>query len=329
MDQQLTDKELAVIEQLQTGINTPKEIAEALEVTVQSVNSTVTSLVKKELVLKNEDKTIALIEKPEAKQKNAEQEQNQEDIHLLIPYLKEESSGDELLYALRSFAKNFKEKIKVVVIGDKEPWFGDEIIHIPTDLHTITVGGKEVRDPQADVTSKLLTAIATLGIEGQVIISNDDIFLLGETHISDLKGYAYGDLKSAGRKGGTYSDNAIRTRDALAKNNLPTHRYGTHTPVLMDAVKLCEVIEKYKATEKGYLLSSLYFNETLPTYRPIQVNGGLHDSILASVYKSKVQIEPLHTAIQTRKFLNCNTEGYKAVEPFLKSIFPEKSKYEN
>lgn len=318
----LSENQKNILDAITPEINTPQAISEQTGKSLASVNTTLTSLEKKELIRKNKDGTIqSLVTNHETTNHESPVPIPQSPIPVLIPYLKSEAAGDELKYALRSFDKNLDAQFKVIVIGDREDWFNDEhITHIPTGLYS--------DDPQVDVANKLLTAIASLDLQGKFIFTYDDVFLLGKTDLAELLPYAFGKLENAGTKGTQYHDAALRTASQLQKMDLDTIRYDAHTPVVFDAFLISEIISDHKATEAAVLVKSLYFNKHKLDHRPIQVNGGLHDPILASVYKSNPQLDTLHTAIQTRKFLNCNTAGWKAVEPFLKSLFPNKSKFE-
>jgi len=75
-------------------------------------------------------------------------------------------------------------------------------------------------------------------------------------------------------------------------------------------------------------LESLYFNEESPNARPILLDGAANDPILASIYRSDINPDILKQAISTRKFLNCDSKGWIAVEPHLKTMFPNPSRYE-
>lgn len=256
-------------------------------------------------------------------------------VTLLIPYLKSEAAGEELKYALRSWAKNFKEVVRVIIVGDREDWFAPDIVHIPHEPHLITEVcncpvPSQIRNPQADVTHKILTAITAERIEGSFILSNDDIFLLGQTSVADIESLKafFIDLEKTGEGKGLYAQNNRLTADVLRSNHLPTVRYGTHTPIALDASKLVDVIEKYNATEHGYPIESLYYNEECPNARPILLDGAANDPVLASVYKSEINQDILSKALSTRKFLNCDSKGWVAVEPHLKAMFPEPSPFE-
>lgn len=391
----LTEKESKVLLLILVGAIAAAAIAEQSELSVASVNAVINSLVKKELITKAEDGTIAPTDKgkeylntlkspdsqTEHTQKNdsrpvtptgaegsndpaREQSSNEGDpdvkvelqqkhfsgatfsidennpkdkepITILIPYLKSEAAGEELRYALRTWEKNFKHSHRVVIIGDSEPWFSPEVVHIPLDPHLIKEdcacpAPSMIRNPQADITNKLFAAITAEELTGEIIYTNDDIFLLGATQMADLltlKSF-HEDLEVSGKRDNLYSHNNRITARQLKEHNLPTTRYGTHTPVVFIAEKLIELIEKHNALERGYPIESIYFNEVYPDARPIKVDGGANDPILGSACRHDISPEVLKKVFQTRKFINCDSKGWKAIEPFLKNLYPEPSRFE-
>lgn len=255
-------------------------------------------------------------------------------ITVLIPYLASAAAGDELKYALRAWEKNFDGTIRVVVVGDKEDWFSKEITHLPLEVHTIPdclgcPNPKQIRNPQADVAHKLLFAVTSGAVNGQFILTNDDIYLLGPTTLSDLQQpKVLGNLVDITKKG-MYADNARRTAAMLKSAGKETLNYGTHTPMVLDSIKLADTIRGYQATEKGILLTSAYFNHHEPEPRGlIKLNGGATGTILLSVYSDIPPTDIVLTAFKRRKYLNCNSKGWKAINWVFKQEFPEKSRFE-
>lgn len=264
------------------------------------------------------------------------QEKKDKPIVLLIPYLKSEAAGEELKYALRTWEANYADNIEVVVVGDKEDWFSDEVKHIPHDVHLIDEDcgcdtPKKVRNPQADVAHKIFTAIAADAVNGHFILSNDDIFLLGRIGFEQINFLrANGELDSGvGTSGGTYRQNALRTAQELSKRGFPTVRYGTHTPVVLESGLLAEVIKEYRATEQGLLLTSAYFNHWHPNARGVvRVTGQRDCTILASVYRSNPDEKVLADAFEKRLFLNCNAKGWNAIKSIFERVYDKPSRFE-
>lgn len=257
-------------------------------------------------------------------------------IPVVIPYLKSEAAGDELKYALRAWEKNFHHPFHVVVVGDKEDWFSEHITHVPHSTHSILEDcgcddPKKIRNPQADVAHKLLTVIASKEVNGDFILTNDDIFILGEQGLSHISQPRYfGSLEDFnGKNGGTYRENALRTAKLLKANGKPTLRFGTHTPVLLNSELLAEVLKEYHCVEQGTLVTSLYFNHHHPDERGlVQVTGGKNCFTLASVYRTNPDPEILKQALSRRLYINCNSNGWKALRPIFEKSFPEKSIFE-
>lgn len=255
-------------------------------------------------------------------------------VTVLIPYLASAAAGEELKYALRTWEKNFDGNIRVVVVGDKEDWFSKEITHLPLEVHTIPEecgcdNPKHIRNPQADVAHKLLYAITSGEVDGAFILTNDDIFLLGPTTLSDLQQpKILGNLQDITKKG-MYADNAKRTAAMLKSAGKETLNYGTHTPMVLDATKLADTIRGYQATEKGILLTSAYYNHHQPEPRGlIKLNGGASGTILLSVYSDTPPTDVVLKAMKRRKYLNCNTKGWNAIKWVFEQEYPEKSRFE-
>ncbi|MDQ1150165.1 hypothetical protein QE382_002149 [Sphingobacterium zeae] len=350
----LSEKESKVLALVIAGVLVASAIAEQSELSVGSVNAVLNSLINKDLLLRNEDKSVSLtatgveykksLNESDQAAKDAKGEENsstdpthiegQQPIAVVIPYLKSEAAGEELRYALRSWADHFLEDHRIIIVGDKEDWFSPEITHVPLDPVLILedcncAAPAEIRNPQADVTHKILTLIASGEVTGDFILTNDDIYLAGPTALIDIQVLkAFGDLEDHAKGTSLFCQNSLRTKQALAKEGLSTHHYGTHTPMFVNAEILAEVIEKYNATEKGYLLTSLYFNYRFPDARPIQITGNIKDGVLASVYRDSVEPAMMWDLFQQRKFINCNSKGWLSVKNVIAKVFPQPSRYE-
>ncbi len=72
-------------------------------------------------------------------------------VSVVIPYVKAFAQGNELQLAVRGWAENFKENFNMVIVGDREPWMGENIIVIDSPC----VGD----NPPIDIAHKLLKVI--------------------------------------------------------------------------------------------------------------------------------------------------------------------------
>lgn len=240
---------------------------------------------------------------------------------VVIPYKKNAAKGQELLYAVRAWEKHLPD-VRIAVIGDSEDWFGKNIIHIPHKPVST--------NPQVDVAHKMMTAIASKDVPEYFIWSNDDIYCLCDIHPADIHVLkAHGKLVQKGLPNGLYRNNSLRTVKALKDAGIADpYDYATHTPVYLEKEYLAEVIERFNCTKEGYLIYSLYANLGFPNVRPIITYNDTRGSIVASVYRPDPDRKILEHVIANRKWLNNNDSGWKAVEPYLKKLFPNKSKFE-
>nr|WP_294897813.1 hypothetical protein [uncultured Pedobacter sp.] len=240
---------------------------------------------------------------------------------IVIPFLASKSIGDELKYALRSWALNCPDAI-IVLVGDKPDFCSEEVLHIP---HT-----PESDNPQIDVAHKLLAVIASDLVPEKFYLSNDDIYALSKILPHDLDLItANGMLKEEPEATARlYQKNRNRTIAKLKEASLPLFNYATHTPIAYEKTFLGEVIADTGATEDGMLLSSLYFNAKYPDVRPLMVDCGANGPVSVSVFRANPDPAILKKAVATRKFLNHNDAGYPAVLHYLEKLFSEKSKFE-
>jgi hypothetical protein len=364
----LTEKETTVYEAIKAGNVTTDSIHTAIEMKKATVATLLNSLVKKGIITKSDDGTVALVinendcvqstqnnnsnivdpalsaiditptatgsEIPSTGNKNLHPAIDPNKYTLIIPYKKGDAMSSELRLALRTWAKHFPD-INVVVVGDHEDWFSREIVFVEHTGHQtiLECNGCQApqfeQHPQADSTHKLLTAIAVLNLEGDIILSNDDIFILRDITFEDITTPRYyGQLRTDLASTSKYNQAQLRTANALKEMELSTVRYGTHTPIVLDAQCALTAIDMFKATDKGYLFSSLYFNMFIPSGDPQLITGGKNDLVLASIYRAGISEAVLQDVRNNRLFMNCNNEGWPSVLELLRRDYKEKSKYE-
>ncbi|MEX2564650.1 MAG: hypothetical protein WD431_01755, partial [Cyclobacteriaceae bacterium] len=104
--------------------------------------------------------------------------------------------------------------------------------------------------------------------------------------------------------------------------------YATHTPVMVDKGGLAKVIEQFGCDKEGYLVYTLYANMFFRDHRPIITQNDGRGSIIASVYRPNPDMRLLNKVLDTRKWVNNNDSGWKALEPKLKELFPDKGRFE-
>ena len=118
------------------------------------------------------DKAVDAVEEP------APARSVQDHVTVVIPYCKEFAQGKELLFALRSWQKNVRFGINVVVIGDREDWFSEEITFIEHN--------RVSDNAQVDTLAKLKVAMESPEVTGRFIWTNDDIYVMNPIDLAHV-----------------------------------------------------------------------------------------------------------------------------------------------
>ncbi len=246
---------------------------------------------------------------------------NSDAICIVIPYLAAKAKADELRYAVRAWEKSISG-VRIVIVGDMPPWAGKELDHIP---HTPTS-----TNPQIDVAHKMMAAIASDLVPNVFVWSNDDIYTLCPVELADIITLkSHGLLTVKGKANGLYHQNANRTLEALRKHGVTSPAdFATHTPVMLEKGGLANIIERFGCDKEGHLVYTLYANVWFRHLRPTVIHNDGRGSIAASVYRSNPDPEILKNVLATRKWVNNDDAGWKALEPKLKELFPDKCRFE-
>lgn len=243
-------------------------------------------------------------------------------IAVVIPYLKRAAQGKELLFAMRSWAQNFDAAIHIVVIGDKEDWFGNDVIYIPMEQSS--------QNPQVNTFEALKLALTSDLVSDRFIWTNDEIYLvnpIGLAHIEVPKTLGYFNPKAYT---GIYKENMERTIKFLeSRGCLNPLNFSTHTPVLMDKEEVVSLLELYPEITSGeYLFSGIYFAFKDNWHHP-QWLDWKHDSWLLPLVSQNPDKEKFSEMIVQKCFLNNSVSGYgKFLETYLTEVFPDKCRFE-
>lgn len=240
---------------------------------------------------------------------------------VVIPYCKEFAQGKELLFALRSWQHNVRFGINMVVIGDREDWFSDEI--------TFIEHSRVSDNAQVDTLAKLKIAIESPEVTDRFIWTNDDIYVMNPISRAHVELPKVLGVLNPDKYKGLYAENMERTRQLLKKNELPCLNYGTHTPMLFDKGQLVAMFERFPELEQeGYLFSSIYYNSLPYPTQPVYLEWKTDQVLLPVV--SKQPDENIVLELLSRKvFMNNAVSGYSSwLEKFLEKCFPSPSDFE-
>lgn len=239
---------------------------------------------------------------------------------IVIPYCKEFAQGKELLFALRSWAENCCFPANIVVIGDKEDWFSDEIHFIECPRMS--------DNPSVDTFNKLKVALESDIVTDDFVWTNDDIYVLQPIDLSHIRlPKVLGPLEPQKYKG-FYRENMLRTIDLLKSLGAGLQNFGTHTPVYFNKASWLGLIAQVGDNiMQGMLYTSIYFNLQQPQVTAVTLDWR-KDPFLLPVVSQNPSTEVVKSLLP-KMFLNNARSGYSPwLESFLDKEFPAKCLFE-
>lgn len=256
-------------------------------------------------------------------------------VDVVYPFYAEGSDG-ELKYSMRSMEENFTSLRNIWVIGDKPEWASDQVQHIPFD-HLKMLPSNEYSKGR-NICEKMLRAAMTPDISADFVYAGDDHYLLRPWSLEDFTKQILvrEDLNKFPKD---YLDPKTRPWDMLNKWQTALWltydkmklfgyygwNYETHTPKLINKVKLIKTFTQYGIGEGTLIWHSAYFNMHWTVQTAIDSE---HSDIKAGFY-AKHTPEEIESRMQPATFLSHNDKG---LTPDLKAAimerFSNKSRYE-
>ena len=240
---------------------------------------------------------------------------------VVIPYKASEVQGNELILAIRGWMKHFKEKFRIVVVGDVEevdlPEVSGGCLEIVTLPHEC-----QTDNPPLDVVAKLLAVIGEFPEVENLIVTNDDIYPVNDFDIIEVMMLkADGLLTDEKKSGKLYKENREKTLKALRASGMSVYDYGSHLPMFYNVEELIKVIETHNLTKEAMLISSLYFNTVYPSFVPLMLNMET-DNLKVIVGRQNANLKLLREYISRKVFVNNSVVGWseemeKVIEEFV------------
>jgi hypothetical protein len=247
-------------------------------------------------------------------------------IDIAIPHVEKLAQWDELRFALRSIAKNYKGEVRIWIVGDKPKWLSRKANYIKVP-HT----GKS---PRPDVIAKIQALISNEGVNEEFFWSNDDIYFVNKVTYADLcvPKVAAADLK---QKVLRITDKTVYTADvkatlnALMKANLPFKNYSTHLPYRFEKTKMTKLIHDFDLENARLLPENLYYNRYHADELPYALSLEDTNCLMFSINRPNPNWMAVQTNLKTKKWMNNSESGMTPrLQEILLSLFPEPSPWE-
>ena len=236
-------------------------------------------------------------------------------IDIVIPHVLNRFWPEKLQYVLRSFELHFKEEFNMHIIGHLPATYKN-IGHIPfhDDL---------TKHTEYNLGKKLKIAAARFD---RFIWTYDDIYLLQPMTLEDIampRVNEYLALYSMEqRRSGPWFDLLWKTFDRCLELGLPGFSFETHLPYFFESGKLQKALNLFNIERGEHLAKSAYSNLYFPGRENLVWD---HEKV---VFYAKEDFDR-NPHFGKAKFLNHNATGLtKGLQEKIKSLFPEKSRFE-
>ena len=229
--------------------------------------------------------------------------------------------NNELRYSLRSIEKFGRNVGRVYIVGNKPDFINDNVTYIPCPDDT--------NRKHKNILKKVLCAIEKSDISRHFIISSDDHFYTREVDFDQYPVYYQAreicTQAPNGKKPNNYYLSLFDTRRMLKKWGLPLYQTNPHCNTHFDADMyrlyyplFAEALETEYGGEMNCLMGNILINGGVqPTYFVDKKIGVFKDT--ADLIK---QIDGVECFSISDDAVLCGIGGY------LKTLFPNKSKYE-
>lgn len=230
-----------------------------------------------------------------------------------IPYLDSGAQGNELECAVAGWLRHFKERFRLVIIGDRTP-----IVDACPEIDFLEcpriqdVPGEYL--PALDIIRKMQYLHENYPESDGCIWAADDIYAVNDFDFADVRFLKMlpTALTFASDDPNPWKRMMARTAMALKEQGLPTRNFAVHLPCWYEWDKLEEIIGRYDLRRRSLSVQSLYFNTYFARRVPFTLNRET-DNIKYGVYTHYPNVKEIEQAFRTKIWLNNSVTGYDGV----------------
>lgn len=255
--------------------------------------------------------------------------------------------NNELRYTLRSLEKYCQFDFDVVLYTTKKiDWLSCRQVIVkrtyPKELFEFFNYQKHYEN-YYDVINKLRTAMDDPLIPEEFVFIYDDMLLLGDLYLNDLRTiYAGAEYKNNPKLYDDPKTKWMRTINAslkaLKSNGRPLFLYETHLPRCFHKSKLKQMFNKFvpENNKIPYAISTLYYNmfydkPDINYYEKNEVKAGFYGEVIKNtpdMFKSKSN-QDINNAVKDKIWVNYNVAGLSGtLKLWIEKSYDTKSKYE-
>ena len=230
-----------------------------------------------------------------------------------IPYLASGAQGNELECAVAGWLRHFKERFRLVIIGDWTPIVDSypeiDFLECP---RIKDVPGEYL--PALDIIRKMQFLHENYPESDGCIWAADDIYAVNDFDFADVRFLKMlpTSMKFALDDANPWKRMMARTAKLLKEEGLPTRNFAVHLPCWYEWIKLDAIIGKYNLRDRSLSVQSLYFNTYFAGRLPFALNKE-SDNIKYGIYSHYPSVKEIEQAFRTKIWLNNSVTGYDGV----------------
>lgn len=231
-----------------------------------------------------------------------------------IPYLASGAQGRELENAVAGWVKHFKEKFRLIIVGDWAPIVksGHPGINFLECPRVKDIPGEYL--PAIDIIRKMQYLHENYPDSAGCIWAADDIYAVNDFDFADVRflKMLQPSMKFSLDDGNPWKRMMARTENVLSENGFPTHNYAVHLPCWYEWDKLEQIISRYDLRHRSLSVQSLYFNTWFSGRIPFRLNNET-DNIKYGVYSHYPSVKEIDQAFKTKIWINNSVTGYDEI----------------
>lgn len=230
-----------------------------------------------------------------------------EEYLVVIPYLASAAQGKELDYAINGWRKHFKEKHKIVLVGEGLPK-RDDVICIESKRVEESPGQyrqhldyvscfKKVHEMFPETTGFIMVA--------------DDCYAVNDFDISEVKLLKMLEPDFSFKEDSTnaWRRDKMKTKKLLLSKHYPTHNFTTHLPQWYDWDKVEKLWDEYDMLHNSYVIEDLYYNIYFKDRIPFQLNKET-DNLKCGIYDKDFPVDKLKQAFKSKIWITNSPVGW-------------------
>jgi len=197
-------------------------------------------------------------------------------VNVIIPYIRQESQGNELELAIAGWIRHFKEDFRLTVIGDHHPCveqFGSRVDFLGR-LRTFQYECPEQYVAHIDIERKVRAFLDEHPDLDLFVMTSDDTYPVKDFTLDDIRVPAWRmtNMPRIESSANWWVLDMSKTHELLRQMSLPEYGYVLHQPRVYEAGPYRAIQDYFHMTETSFVMEDLYFNIVRPLAKRLDLS---------------------------------------------------------